>query len=98
VYQPPLAPSKLSNVDEYAFGGEIEEYSPDVSDGSVMNAELGQYVMEQAIARLLFHSGFEGLHPLLCSNPQTFKLQPSMSLPESQLSIYRTLDGHYGFI
>jgi hypothetical protein len=65
VYQPPLAPSKFPNVDGYAFGGEFEEIPPSLSDGSVMNAELGQYVMEQAIAKLLFHSGFEGLRPLL---------------------------------
>jgi hypothetical protein len=65
VYQPPLAPPKFSNLDGYAFGEEFEENPPELSDGSVMNAELGQYVMEQAIAKLLFHSGFEGLRRLL---------------------------------
>lgn len=30
-------------------------------ESSPMNGELGQYVMEQAIAKILYHTGFEGI-------------------------------------
>ena len=32
------------------------------STSSVMNEDLGRYVMEQAIAKLLYHTGFEGIY------------------------------------
>jgi hypothetical protein len=52
-------------VDDYAWGVEIEgEDQWSVPASSVMTPELGRYVMEQAIAKLLFHSGFEGMHSL----------------------------------
>jgi hypothetical protein len=50
-------------VDEYAWGGEIEgEDQVSIPASSAMTSELGRYVMEQAIAKLLFHSGFEGMN------------------------------------
>lgn len=50
-------------MDEYAWGGEIEgEDQMTLPESSVMTSELSRYVMEQAIAKLLFHAGFEGMN------------------------------------
>jgi hypothetical protein len=59
VYQPP-APSKGFEVDDYTWGGQMDIADQPTSTSSVMNEDLGQYVMEQAIAKLLYHTGFEG--------------------------------------
>jgi hypothetical protein len=52
---------KQQDIDEYAWGGQTDdENQPNGSTSLTMNAELARYAMEQAIAKLLFHSGFEG--------------------------------------
>jgi len=64
MYQPPPPPSKLAEIDDYAWGGEVDAEEPVfVPDATAMNGELGRYVMEQAIAKLLYHTGFEDFQP-----------------------------------
>jgi hypothetical protein len=60
VYQPPPPPGKGQELDEFAWGGEVDDRDPPVLESMIMNAELARYVMEQTIAKVLFHSGFEG--------------------------------------
>jgi len=61
MYQPPTLPGKGFEIDDYTWGGEIDiEDQPALPESTAMNGELGHYVMEQAIAKLLYHTGFEG--------------------------------------
>jgi hypothetical protein len=61
VYQPPPPPAKQVDVDEIAWGVEFDDENQlALPVSTVMNADLGRYVMEQTIAKLLFHAGFEG--------------------------------------
>ena len=58
---PPPPPTKQQDIDEFAWGGEVDDYEyPTLPESPVMNGELGRYVMEQTVAKILFHSGFEG--------------------------------------
>lgn len=61
VYQPPAPPSKQPDLEEYIWSGQAPEHGHHgLQTSPVMNAESARYVMEQTIAKLLFHSGFEG--------------------------------------
>lgn len=61
MYQPPPLPANKSDLDEFAWGGELDEEEQNVPEGPLLvTPEVGRYAMEQAIARLLFHAGFEG--------------------------------------
>jgi hypothetical protein len=61
MYQPPPLPGKGFEIDDYTWGGEMDmDDQPVLPLDSAMNGELGRYVMEQAIAKLLYHTGFEG--------------------------------------
>src|SRR6266516_3403552 len=59
MYQPSAPPTKQPEFDE-----ELWDITPDedesIPDAVIMTPEVGRYAMEQAIARLLFHTGFEG--------------------------------------
>ena len=44
-----------------------------IPESSAMTSELARYVMEQAIAKLLFHSGFEGIYRFFNSLTSEFQ-------------------------
>jgi transcriptional activator SPT7 len=59
MYQLP-PPSKQPEFDEHLWNSQLEEEQFVPTDRLIITPEVGRYAMEQAIARMLFHTGFEG--------------------------------------
>ena len=61
-------------MDELAWGGESEVEQPNPLEGPLLvTPEVGRYAIEQAVAKVLFHVGFEGLENLLPTNALDFQ-------------------------
>jgi len=74
MYQPPAPPAKHPELDEFAWGGAIEDQEPVFPISSEMTGEIAEYVMEQTVAKILYHSGFEGT--LIIISLLTIDFQP----------------------
>jgi len=62
MYQPPPPLGKQPEFDEQVWCGGLDNEDQSVPEAPLtMTPDVGRYAMEQAIARLLFHTGFEGL-------------------------------------
>jgi len=59
MYQPPPQ-LKQPEFDDQLWFSNPEEEQPVPNPPFTVTPQVGQYAMEQAIARLLFHTGFEG--------------------------------------
>jgi len=75
MYQPSAPPAKQPELDEFVWGSTIEDQEePVLPVPSEMTCEVAEYVMEQTVAKILYHSGFEGT--LIITSPLTIDFQP----------------------
>ena len=77
MYQPPAPPGKHPELDEFVWGAPLEGQDPaSLPPSTEMTRELAEYVMEQTVAKVLFHCGFEGPYTTSHSRADRADFQP----------------------
>ena len=61
VYQPPVSSVKQLEMDELAWTGDASTDATTLETSSEITPDLASFGMEQSVARILFHNGFEGI-------------------------------------
>lgn len=61
IYQPSVTSVKQVEMDELAWAGDTEDDSATLPTSDEITPELASFGMEQSIAKILFHTGFEGI-------------------------------------
>ena len=60
LYQPPVFSVKQVEMDDLAWTGDADDDNTIALTSDEITPELAAFGMEQSIAKVLFHAGFEG--------------------------------------